>query len=554
MPRDPLSRVTATITPQSQPVPGRTDMVLNAAGGYVFEKDDEAKLRDFLILGTTGGGYYLGEDRLTTANAGLIMRLARENGAAVVRAAEDVSASRPPKAPSNRPALFALAAVSALGNPEAVQLVKTALPKIARTTDHLSAFFGYRKQLKGKPQPGRKTLAPTCNRALQGALSNWFLTAPVNDVAWRACKARQRKTPAGENFSLRDALRIAHPKTTEPDRRALFGWLAGHVTDAKAAELLPAVHAFVTAQAVTSPAEAIRVITEHGVPWEFLPSSVLNDAGVWEALISTVGLTALIRNLARVTRLGTLAPFASANKVAVARLVNADALAKARIHPAAVYMALRVYASGSSQPDRRKPPARWVPVPEITDALDEAWELSFGHCEPSGKKLLVSVDSSGSMSWASVTADGSDLGPAYVVGCTMAAIIKRIEGANAHVIDVDTDVRASKITRRTQLAEISRWPTPGGGTDLALPFRYALRDQLEVDGFVMLSDMMTWYGDCHPFQALTHYRQVVNPQARSVGVTMTPHGQSVIEPGDPGSLNAAGMDASLPQIITGFIR
>jgi 60 kDa SS-A/Ro ribonucleoprotein len=35
---------------------------------------------------------------------------------------------------------------------------------------------------------------------------------------------------------------------------------------------------------------------------------------------------------------------------------------------------------------------------------------------------------------------------------------------------------------------------------------------------------------------------------------MTAAGHTIGEPGDPGVLNVAGMDASLPKVVTGFIR
>jgi 60 kDa SS-A/Ro ribonucleoprotein len=225
-------------------------------------------------------------------------------------------------------------------------------------------------------------------------------------------------------------------------------------------------------------------VTEQRVPWEFLPSHALSSPEVWEALASTTGLTALIRNLAHMTRIGTIAPYATVNSVVVRRLTSADALRAARVHPFDVYLALRVYNSGISRPNPKAPPVTWTPVPEISDALEQAWDLSFGHTERSGRRLLVAVDSSGSMSYGQVTMGGSPLGTAYTVGCAMAVMLKRIEGPDVHVIDVDTAVHPSKITARTNLRESARWRPSGGGTDLSLPFTHALRHSHAVDGFI----------------------------------------------------------------------
>ncbi|GII86208.1 hypothetical protein Ssi03_41980 [Sphaerisporangium siamense] len=376
----------------------------------------------------------------------------------------------------------------------------------------------------------------------------------ANDVAFRVCKARRRKTPQGEAFDVRDVLRIAHPAADAEQRKALFGWIAGNVGDDEARAELPAVDRFLTAKAVTSAEEAVRVVTEARVPWEFLPDAMLREPGVWDALVDTVGMTALVRNLARMTRIGTLKPMGDATRRAVARLTDADAVHRARIHPMDAWLAMRVYASGRSQPNRRAAAQTWKPVPAVLDALEETYELAFGAVEPSGRRLLVAVDSSGSMACVKVHAGGSPIGTPYEVGCAMAVMLARIEDGGVHVIDVDTRVHASKVTPRTNLREIARWQPSGGGTDLSLPFTWARDERLEVDGVVLFSDNETWAGRAHPSQALTAYGRSVNATARVVVASMTATGHSIGDPRDDGVLNVAGLDASLPLVVNGFIR
>ncbi|OLT10334.1 hypothetical protein BJF79_26280 [Actinomadura sp. CNU-125] len=555
MTHDPLASVSAVRTPQDRPIPGREDeQVRNNAGGHGFAKDLWTRLEDFLVLGTDGGTYYVGEDRLTADNAKSVFDAVRADGVRVVTLATEISTARPPRAPKNRPALFALAAAFAGGDPETRQAVKAALPRVARTTDHLASYFGYLKNLGGKASRDRGT-APVTGRAARSALASWFLTGDVDRVAWRACKARQRRTPQGETFELRDALRIAHPKTDDPSRRALFGWIAGNVTDAEARDRVPAIDAYLTARSVTTAADAIAVVRDRGVPWEFLPDAVLTEPAVWDALVDTIGTTALIRNLSRMARIGTLAPMADATRRAAARLTDAAALAEARIHPMDLFLALRVHRSGRSQPHVRADVQTWTPVPAIVDALEAAYELSFGHVEPSGRRLLIAVDSSGSMTWGrGVTLGGSKLGDCYGIANAMAVILNRIEGADAHVIDVDTQVHASKVTPRTNLREIEGWRPSGGGTNLALPFEHATRERLDVDGFVILTDNETWAGRRHPTQALDEYRRTVNGAARVVVASMAANGHTIADPRDGGVLNTAGFDASLPMIVNGFVR
>jgi len=560
MARDPLAGISTLRTPQSQPIPGRQGQVKNNAGGYVFKKEDRQSLEDFLVLGVSGGSYHMGQSKMVQLNSELVLRLAREAGTEVVKLAVEMSTGIPPRVPKNRGCLFALAAVSAFGDPEAVQAVKAALPQVARTTDHLAMFFGYRKQLKGKPAAGGG-VAPKSSRAFNSTLAGWFASADPDDVAFRACKARQRKTPAGEPFALRDAVRLGHPKKLPAEaesyreREVLLRWLAGKLTDVQAAETLPSVAKFTRAQAVTTDAEAVEVVTELRVPWEFLPSERLSSPAVWEALAETTGITAVIRNLARMTRIGTLKPFSPAVSTVVRRLTSQEQLAKGRVHPMDLYLALMVYKSGFSQPHSKADPERWVPIPDVLDALEAAWELSFGYTPPSGKRVLVAVDSSSSMtSYAQVTQNGAQLGSAYTVANSIALMLKRVEGSNAHVIDVDLSARQSRITRRTRLAEVQDWHSRGGGTDLALPMEYAMQYDLQVDGFVLLSDMETWAGRQHPVQALEAYRARFLPHARFAAVAMVPNEYTLTEPGTRGVLNMAGLDSSLPVALNGFFR
>jgi 60 kDa SS-A/Ro ribonucleoprotein len=91
MAHDPLAAVRLTATPQIQPILGRTDQVRNNAAGYVFAKDLFTKTEDFLTLGTTGGTYYITEDRLTVDNAGWLIQAIQADGTRVVQLITEVS-------------------------------------------------------------------------------------------------------------------------------------------------------------------------------------------------------------------------------------------------------------------------------------------------------------------------------------------------------------------------------------------------------------------------------------------------------------------------------
>src|SRR4051812_46632672 len=105
---------TPTNTPQSEPIPGSAQ-VPNSGGGYSWAVDDWTRLDRFLVLGSEGGTYYIGERKLTRENAEAVARCITVDGPRTVRRAVEISQAG--RAPKNDPAIFALSLCAALGDP-----------------------------------------------------------------------------------------------------------------------------------------------------------------------------------------------------------------------------------------------------------------------------------------------------------------------------------------------------------------------------------------------------------------------------------------------------
>ena len=58
------AHLNTAVTSQSEPIPG-SSQVKNNAGGYAYKVDKWTQLRRFLVIGTEGGTYYVGERKLT---------------------------------------------------------------------------------------------------------------------------------------------------------------------------------------------------------------------------------------------------------------------------------------------------------------------------------------------------------------------------------------------------------------------------------------------------------------------------------------------------------
>src|SRR5574338_1093936 len=80
--------------------------VRNNAGGFSFKVDDAKRFDRFLTIGTQGGTYYVGQQKLTDKEVKFVRKYIDKNGTAAV--ARIVEVSDQGLAPKNDQALFAL--------------------------------------------------------------------------------------------------------------------------------------------------------------------------------------------------------------------------------------------------------------------------------------------------------------------------------------------------------------------------------------------------------------------------------------------------------------
>ena len=79
-----LRRVQTRATPQHEKILG-SDQVRNRAGGFAWKVSDWQRVDRFLVLGTEGGTFYIGEHALTLENAQALLRVIEADGVRVVR-------------------------------------------------------------------------------------------------------------------------------------------------------------------------------------------------------------------------------------------------------------------------------------------------------------------------------------------------------------------------------------------------------------------------------------------------------------------------------------
>jgi 60 kDa SS-A/Ro ribonucleoprotein len=517
-------------TPQNQPLSG---MVANSAGGFSYPVDDWKRLDRFLVLGNEGGSYYASERKLTAENAQSVVRCITADGKRVV--ARIVEISEAGRAPKNDPAILALALAMAHGDPDTRKAVAEALPHVCRIGTHLFHFAQYIDKMRG------------WGRGLRRAIANWYLTADPSDVAFQAVKYQQR-----DGWSHRDLLRLAHPVAPDDAHNLVFNWIVKgwpSVGDephpVKAVQIIWAYERAKTADR----AELIRLIADYRLPREALPTQALTDPDIWDVMLPHMGLTAMLRNLGNLSKIGLLSEGNHRVVEFVTKsLTSAEGLRKARIHPVAVLAALLTYKQGRGV----RGAGNWTPVTKVIDALDAAFYASFGNVLPTFKRMVLALDVSGSMG-GSVVAGVPGLSPR--VGSAAMALITAATEQDYKIMAFSDKFMRLHISPRQRLDDVVKAVDhlPFSGTDCSLPMLWAMENKVQADAFVVYTDSETWFGNIHPVQALRQYRERFGIPAKLIVVGLVSNGFTIADPNDGGMLDVVGFDTSAPQLISDFV-
>ena len=550
------------ITPQSQPIPGSTQ-VRNSNSGYSWAVDDWTRLDRFLVLGAEGGTFYIAERDLVKQNHDAIVRCLKADGIRAVNRIVEISDAG--RAPKHDPAIFALALAVTHGDAPVKAHAFANLNQVCRIGTHVFHFAEYVNAMRG------------WGRGLRNAVGHWYVDRGIDDLAHQAVKYQQR-----DGWSHGDLLRLAHPKAPSSQHDAVFRWmLAGadslgerevkrkirgedRVAKYRATGELPKlIQAFERAKQASIAGDIVKLIDEFNLPREAIPTQWLNEVPVWEALLERMPLTAMIRNLGKMTSLGLLGPFSNAKRLVVRKLRDETALKRARIHPLAILVAQKIYAQGHGD----KGVLKWSPASAVVDALDEAFYATFPNVEPCGRPVLLALDVSGSMAGSMIA--GSCIS-AREASAAMALITAATEPEHEIIAfsapgagryggmhgGGEPGITGVNLSPRMRLAEVIQRieAIPMGGTDCALPMLWAARNKLNVAGFITYTDSETWAGNIHPAQALRQYRSEFVGDAKAVVVGMTSNGFTLADPNDRGMMDVVGFDTCAPTVIADFVR
>ncbi len=527
--RAQTARAAQVASPQTVRTPGRTDEVKNNAGGFVFTVSDKDRLERFLILGTDGGTYYVGEQKLTNQNVDFVKALIASNERLVIDVLVDLAVRN--RAPKNTPSLYTLALVLSEGKDKDYLRATDVVNKVVRTGTHLFEFCTFIDSLGG------------WGRAKRSAVAGWYEGKTADQIAYQAVKYRQR-----EGWTHRDVFRKVHPVGVD---QRVGNFILGRENELKDVET---VYYFKEMQKADSVGRVLEILGQApNLPWETIPTQFLTDERVWKALFynGALGQTAMLRNVTRFAKIGAFNDMVFAGDVAKA-LADKDRIVKGRVHPVAYANALGIYRNGQRDRVGYGVNRDWKVNAKVAGGIEAGFYESFSTITPANKATMVSVDVSASMTWG---APAGLVGMNYLEAAAVMAMVTVRSEPYAMVNAFSTELTEVDISDTDSLDAVMHKfrSIRMGGTDVSQPMVYAQAKKLAVDGFAVYTDNETWAGRQKPAQALVEYRRKAGRDARLAVVALAGTEFTVADPNDKGMMDFVGFDSTAPSVMADFI-
>ena len=542
-------------TPQWEPLaPSTADgatMVKNHGGGYSYEVDDLVRLGRLFCLGTEGGTYYVSPARLTHENAQCVMRLiASGRGCEVVRMTVEYSVSGRTAKQDSLMLVMAICARQSI-DPDTSKLCYEHLHEVCRIPTHLFMFLGFCEAVSDGTGWGR---------AHRRAISKWYFRFRDSPQEARRLAMLVTKYKNRNGWSHLDVVRLAHlkPETNDNGVTAILKYIVKGFDDSKEdlenSGLLEYIQAVEDVKAQRDP-NTINVsgladlIRQHRLVREHVNTQLLKFPDIWAALLEHMPMTAMIRNLGKMSSIGMLTPGSRHEQTITTKLRDLNNLKKARIHPFNVLTAVLTYMKGKGDVGKLE----WTPNGAVVEALDAAFYMTFKLVEPTNKRYLLALDVSGSMFGCTVV--GSQCISAGVAAGALSLVTASSE-RQFEIVAFSHVMVPLRIGPHMKLHEVEMEMShvPMGSTDCALPMVWAEEQKKDFDVFVVYTDNDTNSGSIHPSEAMKRYRLNRNlPNAKLIVCGMASNSFTIADPNDPNMMDMCGFDSSGPEVMRSFI-
>jgi len=360
--------------------------------------------------------------------------------------------------------------------------------------------------------------------------------------------------------SFKDLLRFCERRKGYPFPETIREYiLRGEVIDPKATPMI-AARKELTSRKVWS-RDIPELAKRSGVTWEVLISQFGNDKQVWEAVIPNMGYMALLRNIGNFLSANISAEMA--NFVA-AKLADPEAVVKSKQLPFRFLSAYRTlypdqsnWFAGIARQAVARDRTAWDDrkLQTMLRGIETALDYSAENIPMLPGVSCVVADNSGSMTYPVSEKSVITLRDAANVLC---AIIHRrseesyVGAFGTNVVWPPLTTRNSVLTNMHKLATYNERER-GNSTDAWKIFDYLLKEKIEVDRIIVLSDMqcydsgsrIDYRGGRSVSELLKRYRREVNSNTYAHFFDLKGYGTRQVESGDPLTNVVAGFSEKI---------
>ena len=481
----------------------------NAAGATAYSLTDAEALCQYVATGTFGSTFYASEQ---DEYARIQAIVANVDSTIIAKAAVY---GREKANMKDTPA-YLLAVLAARGE---TKLLSKVFSRVVTNVKMLLNFV----QIMRSGATGRRSFGTAVKRLLQ----SWFYNKTGNQLFIASI--------GHSNPSLADVIKMVHPKPVNSEMDAVFKYILDKDISELSDNLPSKLEAFLNFKADTSN------------PVPEIPFMSLTNFGLskkqWEQVAVDMPWNTLRMNLNNLARKGVFYNALLINKIA-AKLSNPEEVRKNAVFP---YQLLTAYQNTTDVPQ------------QVRNALQDALEVATENTPVLNGNILVSVDVSGSMSFAATGNRGSVTSATKCVDVAslFASCILR-NNQNAEVTAFDTryhgktglNPRDSVMTNARILSKFG-----GGGTAIQLPLQNAANGK---DVIILVSDNESWsgnrLGEATPLmQAWTAYKRR-NPKCKLVLIDIQPAATSQIAPSVKDVLCVGGFSDAVFDVIARFVN
>jgi len=481
---------------------------VNEAGGIAYKREDKAALAQLCITGCFNSTYYVSDKDQLNKVIELANKVEPEFVAKLAVYAHKYGAMK--DSPS------VLCAVLASKGSDY-------LPKIfSQVIDNPKMLRNF-VQVMRSGVAGRKSLGSRSKKLVQN-----YLESMSDEQLFRA--------NVGNDPSLKDVIKLCHPKPGDKSRQALYAYLLDKEYNKEdLCNLVSQFEVFKKDMGTEIP----------NVPFQMLTALPLKDEH-WASIAHNATWTQVRMNLNTFARHNVLKDEKVVNKLA-AKLADKEQVRWAKAFPYQLFTAWQNITAD-------------VPMQlgvALQDAAEHATENvpDFG-----GKKVVVLVDVSGSMSSpvtgtrGTVSTKTRCIDAAALFAC---AVLRK--NVNAVVIPFDTRVHDVRLNPRDSLVTNAKLLASfgGGGTNCSAAVKYLNSKNMNADLVVFVSDNASWmdnagYGATETMNEWNKFK-VRNKDAKLACIDITPSGSTQAH-NRVDILNLGGFSDTLFEVVSKFAQ